>query len=68
MKDTRFTATVRQEIEAHRLNGLYDRLENEETPFEMVVRRVDRHIRLVTICCHEQDKEHFKTMLYGHTH
>ena len=67
MKDGAFNNSVQAEIEAARLRELYDRLDNEETPYAMVIKKVATGIRLVTISCDESNKDYFSTLLYGYT-
>lgn len=45
---------------------LYDRLDDEVTPYEMEVKRVAKGIRLVTISCDESNKDYYNTLLYGY--
>ena len=66
MKDGAFNNSVQAEIEAARLRELYDRLENEETPYVMAVKKVAKGTRLITICCDESNKDYFSTLLYGY--
>ena len=66
MKDGAFNNSVQAEIEAARLRELYDRLDNEEKPYAMVIKKVAKSIRLVTICCDESNKDYFSTLLYGY--
>lgn len=56
MKDGAFNNSVQAEIEAAKLRELYDRLDDEVTPYEMEVKRVAKGIRLVTISCDESNK------------
>lgn len=67
MKDKAFNNSVQAEIEAAKLRELYDRLDEEVTPYEMEVKRVAKGIRLVTIFCDESNKDYFSTLLYGYT-
>ena len=67
MKDKAFNNSVQAEIEAAKLRELYDRLDDEVTPYEMEVKRVAKGIRLVTIFCDESNKDYFSTLLYGYT-
>lgn len=67
MKDGAFNNSVQAEIEAAKLRELYDRLDDEVTPYEMEVKRVAKGIRLVTIFCDESNKDYFSTLLYGYT-
>lgn len=67
MKEKAFNNSVQAEIEAARLRELYDRLDNEETPYAMVIKKVAKSIRLVTIRCDESNKDYFRTLLYGYT-
>lgn len=39
MKEKAFNNSVQAEIEAARLRELYDRLDNETTPYAMVIKR-----------------------------
>lgn len=66
MKDGAFNNSVQAEIEAARLRELYDRLDNEEKPYAMVIKKVAKGIRLVTISCDESNKDYFSTLLYGY--
>lgn len=66
MKDGAFNNSVQAEIEAAKLREVYDRLEEEATPYEMGVKRVAKGIRLVTISCDESDKDYFRNLLYGY--
>ena len=66
MKDKAFNNSVQAEIEAAKLREVYDRLEEEATPYEMGVKRVAKGIRLVTISCDESDKDYFRNLLYGY--
>ena len=66
MKDRAFNNSVQAEIEAAKLRELYDRLENEETPYVMAVKKVTKGTRLITICCDESNKDYFSTLLYGY--
>ena len=66
MKDKAFNNSVQAEIEAAKLRELYDRLDDEATPYEMEVKRVAKGIRLVTISCGESNKDYFRTLLYGY--
>ena len=66
MKEKAFNNSVQAEIEAARLRELYDRLDNEEKPYAMVIKKVAKSIRLVTICCDESNKDYFSTLLYGY--
>lgn len=66
MKEKAFNNSVQAEIEAVRLRELYDRLENEETPYAMAVKKVTKGTRLITICCDESNKDYFSTLLYGY--
>ena len=66
MKDGAFNNSVQAEIEAAKLRELYDRLDDEVTPYEMEVKRVAKGIRLVTISCDESSKDYFSTLLYGY--
>lgn len=66
MKETASNNSVQAEIEAARLRELYDRLENEETPYVMAVKKVTKGTRLITICCDESNKDYFSTLLYGY--
>ena len=66
MKDGAFNNSVQAEIEATKLRELYDRLDDEVTPYEMEVKRVAKGIRLVTISCDEKKKNYFSTLLYGY--
>ena len=66
MKDGAFNNSVQAEIEAARLRELYDRLDNEITPYAMVIKKVAKSIRLVTICCDESNTDYFSTLLYGY--
>ena len=67
MKDKAFNNSVQSEIEAAKLRELYDRLDDEVTPYEMEVKKVATGIRLVTISCDERNKDYFNTLLYGYT-
>ena len=67
MKDGAFNNSVQAEIEAAKLRELYDRLDDEATPYEMEVKRMAKGIRLVTIACDESNKDYFSTLLYGYT-
>lgn len=67
MKEKAFNNSVQAEIEAARLRELYDRLDNETTPYAMVIKKVAKSIRLVTISCDESNKDYFSTLLYGYT-
>jgi hypothetical protein len=67
MKDGAFNNSVQAEIEAAKLRELYDRLDDEVTPYEMEVKRVAKGIRLVTISSDESNKDYFSTLLYGYT-
>lgn len=60
MKDEAFNNSVQAEIEAAKLRELYDRLDDEVTPYEMEVKRVAKGIRLVTISCDESNKDYFQ--------
>ena len=53
-------------MEVAKLRELYDRLDDEVTPYEMEVKRVAKGIRLVTISCDESNKDYFSTLLYGY--
>lgn len=66
MKEKAFNNSVQAEIEVARLRELYDRLDNEETPYAMVIKKTAKSIRLVTICCDESNKDYFSTLLYGY--
>ena len=44
MKDKAFNNSVQAEIEAAKLRELYDRLDDEVTPYEMEVKRVAKGI------------------------
>ena len=66
MKAKAFNNSVQAEIEAAKLREVYDRLEEEATPYEMGVKRVAKGIRLVTISCDESDKDYFRNLLYGY--
>lgn len=66
MKDGAFNNSVQAEIEAAKLREVYDRLDDEATPYEMGVKRVAKGIRLVTISCDESDKDYFRNLLYGY--
>ena len=66
MKDKAFNNSVQAEIEAAKLRELYDRLDDEVTPYEMEVKRVAKGIRLVTISCDKSNKDYFSTLLYGY--
>lgn len=66
MKDKVFNNSVQAEIEAAKLRELYDRLDDEATPYEMVAKKVAKGIRLITICCDESNKDYFSTLLYGY--
>lgn len=66
MKDKAFNNSVQAEIEAAKLREVYDRLEDEATPYEMEVKRVAKGVRLVTISCEESDKDYFRNLLYGY--
>ena len=66
MKSKAFNNSVQAEIEATKLRELYDRLGNETTPYEMVVKKVAKDIRLVNISCDESNKDYFSTLLYGY--
>ena len=66
MKEKAFNNSVQAEIEAAKLRELYDRLDDEVTPYEMEVKRVAKGIRLVTISCDESNKDYFSTLLYGY--
>lgn len=66
MKDGAFNNSVQAEIEAARLRELYDRLDNETTPYAMVIKKTAKSIRLVTIRCDESNKDYFSTLLYGY--
>ena len=66
MKDKAFNNSVQAEIEAAKLRELYDRLDDEVTPYEMEVKRVAKGIRLVTISCDGSNKDYFSTLLYGY--
>lgn len=66
MKDKAFNNSVQAEIEAAKLRELYDRLDDEVTPYEMEVKRLAKGIRLVTISCDESNKDYFNAMLYGY--
>ena len=66
MKDGAFNNSVQAEIEAAKLRELYDRLDDEVTPYAMVIKKVAKSIRLVTICCDESNKDYFSTLLYGY--
>lgn len=66
MKSKAFNNSVQAEIEATKLRELYDRLGNETTPYEMVVKKVAKGIRLVNISCDESNKDYFSTLLYGY--
>ena len=67
MKDKAFNNSVQVEIEAAKLRELYDRLDDEATPYEMGVKRVAKGIRLVTISCDASNQDYFSTLLYGYT-
>lgn len=67
MKDGAFSNSVQAEIEAAKLRELYDRLDDEVTPYAMVIKKVAKGIRLVTISCDESNKDYFSTLLYGYT-
>ena len=66
MKDGAFNNSVQAEIEAAKLRELYDRLDDEATPYEMVAKKVAKGIRLVTISCDESNKDYYNTLLYGY--
>lgn len=66
MKDEAFNNSVQAEIEAAKLRELYDRLDNETAPYAMVIKKVAKGIRLVTISCDESNKDYFSTLLYGY--
>lgn len=66
MKDGAFNNSVQAEIEAAKLRELYDRLDDEITPYEMGVKKVATGIRLVTISCDESNKDYYNTLLYGY--
>lgn len=66
MKDGAFNNSVQAEIEEAKLRELYDRLDDEVTPYAMVIKKVAKSIRLVTICCDESNKDYFSTLLYGY--
>ena len=66
MKDRAFNNSVQAEIEAAKLRELYDRLDDETTPYAMEIKKVAKSIRLVTISCDESNKDYFRTLLYGY--
>ena len=66
MKEKAFNNSVQAEIEAVRLRELYDRLDDEATPYEMVAKKVAKGTRLITICCDESNIDYFSTLLYGY--
>ena len=58
-----FTKTLRQTMTAGFLKVLIEKLANEENPFDMKVRRIDRGIWEVDVLTTEKDYEYFNDLL-----
>ena len=58
-----FTKTIRQTMTAGFLKILINRLADEENPFDMKVRRIDRGVWEVDILTTEKDYEYFNDLL-----
>lgn len=63
MAKQEFTKTLRQAMTAGFLKVLIEKLANEENPFDMKVRRIDRGIWEVDVLTTEKDYEYFKDLL-----
>lgn len=63
MAKQEFTKTLRQTMTAGFLKVLIEKLANEENPFDMKVRRIDRGIWEVDVLTTEKDYEYFKDLL-----
>ena len=65
MAKQEFTKTIRQTMTAGFLKILINRLADEENPFDMKVRRIDRGIWEVDVLTTEKDYEYFNDLLCG---
>ena len=63
MAKQEFTKTLRQTMTAGFLKVLIEKLANEENPFDMKVRRIDRGIWEVDVLTTEKYYEYFNDLL-----
>lgn len=63
MAKQEFTKTLRQTMTAGFLKVLIEKLANEENPFDMKVRRIDRGIWEVDVLTTEKDYKYFHDLL-----
>lgn len=63
MAKQEFTKTLRQTMTAGFLKVLIEKLANEENPFDMKVRRIDRGIWEVDVLTAEKDYKYFNDLL-----
>lgn len=63
MAKQEFTKMLRQTMTAGFLKVLIEKLANEENPFDMKVRRIDRGIWEVDVLTTEKDYEYFNDLL-----
>ena len=61
--ENQFNKTISAEIETKKLRGIFDRLEDEATPYELRVGRAAPGVKLVTIQCDSENAEYFNNLL-----
>lgn len=63
MNEKDFNGSVAAEIPAKLMENFFRRLENEETPHCVTVRKGRRGIKHITICCDAKDVVYFNTIV-----
>lgn len=63
MDEKDFNGSVTADIPAKLMENLFRRLENEETPHCVTVRKGRRGIKHITICCDAKDVVYFNTIV-----
>ena len=63
MKDKEKLTAVQAQLTGEQLRKLYERLEDEATPYALRVNKGEKHLKPITIYCDAKNAAHFKNIL-----
>lgn len=63
MKDKKLRGVVTKQIAAYRLCKIYQKLEDEDIPYEASIKIIAKGVKQVTIHCDEKDIAYFTNLL-----
>jgi len=61
--DEKDLKSISADISAEQLHRLYDRLDDEATPYALRVGKGENHLKAITIYCEGKDVEYFTNIL-----